>query len=70
MATGLETQASWQWEQGKAAPAKALLDRALKTVEPPDPVYDDLRKEISAMLHGLRTELAKENTAKPADKKK
>lgn len=70
LATGLETEASWQWEQGKAAPAKALLDRALKTVEPPDPVYDDLHKEIEAMLHGLRKELAKPDPAKPAEKKK
>jgi tetratricopeptide (TPR) repeat protein len=69
LATGLEVEANWQWEQGKAAPTKALLDRALKTVEPPDPVYDDLHKEIEAMLHGLRQELAKPDPAKPAGKK-
>jgi tetratricopeptide (TPR) repeat protein len=70
LATGLETEASWQWEQGKAAPTKTLLDRALKTVEPPDPVYDDLHKEIESMLYGLRRELAKQNAAKAATNKK
>ena len=69
LATGLEVEANWQWEQGKAAPTKTLLDRALRTVEPPDPVYDDLHKEIEAMLHGLRQELAKPDPAKPAPKK-
>src|ERR1017187_1197187 len=70
LATGLEVGANWQWEQGKAAPTKALLERALKTVEPPDPVYDDLHKEIEAMLYGLRKEQAKPDPAKPAPKKK
>jgi tetratricopeptide (TPR) repeat protein len=70
LATGLEVEANWQWEQGKAAPTKVLLERALKTIEPPDPVYDDLHKEIEAMLYGLRKELAKPDLAKPAEKKK
>ena len=65
LATGLEVEANWQWEQGNAAPTKALLDRALKTLEPPDPVYDDLHKEVEAMLHGLHQQLAK-----PAETKK
>jgi len=69
LATGLEVGANWQWEQGKAGPTKALLERALKTVEPPDPVYDDLHKEIEAMLYGLRKELAKPDPARPAPKK-
>jgi tetratricopeptide (TPR) repeat protein len=70
LATGLEVGANWQWEQGNAAPTKALLERALKTVEPPNPVYDDLHKEIEAMLSGLRKELAKPDPANPAAKKK
>lgn len=70
LGTGLEVAAGWQWEQNKAAPTKALLDRALKTLDPPDPVYDDLHKEVEAMLHGVRTELAKQNAAKPAARKK
>jgi tetratricopeptide (TPR) repeat protein len=70
LATGLEVGANWQWEQGNAAPTKALLDRALKTVEPPDPVYDDLHKEIEAMLYGLRKELAKPDPAKAAPRTK
>jgi len=70
LATGLEVGANWQWEQGNPGPTKALLERALKTVEPPDPVYDDLHKEIEAMLYGLRKELAKPDPAKAAPKKK
>src|ERR1017187_1410412 len=70
LATGLEVGANWQWEQGKAAPTKALLERALKTVEPPDPVYDDLHKEIEPMLYRLPKEQAKPDPAKPAPKKK
>jgi len=69
LATGLEVEANWQWEQGKAAPTRALLERALKTVEPPDAVYDDLRKELAAMLYGLGKEQGK-TTAKPAERKK
>ncbi len=68
LATGLEFGANWQWEQGKAGPTKALLERALKTVEPADPVYDDLHKEIEAMLYGLRKEAAKPDAAKAAAK--
>jgi tetratricopeptide (TPR) repeat protein len=70
LATGLEVEANWQWEQGKAAPTKALLERALKTVEPPDPVYDDLHKELEAMLYGLRKEQAKPAPGKAAPQKK
>jgi tetratricopeptide (TPR) repeat protein len=70
LGTGLEVEANWQWEQGKAAPAKALFERALRTVEPPDPVYDDLHKEIEAMLYGLRKETAKPDPAKAAAKKR
>jgi len=70
LATGLEVEANWQWEQGKPGPTKALLERALKTVEPPDPVYDDLHREIAAMLDGLRKELAKPEAAKTAAKTK
>jgi tetratricopeptide (TPR) repeat protein len=70
LATGLEVEANWQWEQGKAVPTKALLERALRSVEPPDAVYDDLHKEIVAMLDGLRRELAKPETPKTAEKKR
>ena len=66
LATGLEVEANWQWDQGKATPTRALLDRALRTAEPPDPVYDDLHKEIAAMLDGLHRELASPPTNRSA----
>jgi len=70
LATGLEVEASWQWDQGKTGPTRALLERALKNVEPPDPVYNDLHKEIAAMLDGLHKEMAKPHTVNAAEQKK
>jgi tetratricopeptide (TPR) repeat protein len=68
LATGLELEATQQWDAGEKENTKALLQRAVKVVEPPDPLYDGLHKEIAEVLASIdkpnKTPLARKTAAK------
>ena len=53
LATGLELEATQQYDAGHVDVTKALLNRALKALEPSDPVYDDLHTEIAKIIAPL-----------------
>jgi tetratricopeptide (TPR) repeat protein len=50
LATGLAEQAADTLKQGDKAATIALYRKALKPLDPPNPVYDGLRKDIESMI--------------------
>jgi tetratricopeptide (TPR) repeat protein len=59
LATGLAEQAAEVLKQGDKPAVIALYQRALKILDPPNPVYDKLRKDIEGMV----AELSKKTNA-------
>lgn len=59
LSTGLAEQAADTLKQGDKAAAIAQYHRALKPLDPPNPVYDGLRKDMEAMV----AELSKKTNA-------
>jgi len=53
LALGLASQANEQESEGNLDETKALYRRALVVLDPPDPVYNDLRKSVETILKKL-----------------
>ncbi|HXS97276.1 MAG TPA: tetratricopeptide repeat protein [Candidatus Limnocylindrales bacterium] len=72
LAEGLSEQATEQFSEGNKEDTVALYQRALKAMDPPNPVYDDLHKEIEDMLKTIAPMSSKaliKKTAAPPRKK-
>jgi len=68
MAAGLSTEAAHAREAGDLAAAEALYARALRVLDPPNPIYDGARTEVALNLKGI--EEARKAAAKKAAVKK
>ena len=53
LATGLITDATRRYDQKEMATSRALLERALKVLDPPNPIYDELHQQAVSMLKVL-----------------
>jgi tetratricopeptide (TPR) repeat protein len=53
-AEGLSEQASEQFSEGNKETTAALYQRAVKALEPSDPIYDQLHKELLDMLNTVQ----------------
>ena len=59
LAVGLGQQAAVELEAGNKAAAKELYQRALKVLEAPNPIHEELRGEIEGLLKAIETPTAK-----------
>jgi len=66
LAEGLSEQASEQFAEGNKDDTVALYQRAVKTLDPPNPIYDKLQKELSDMLNTIAPMSPKSLTKKTA----
>jgi tetratricopeptide (TPR) repeat protein len=53
LAEGLSEQASEQFSEGNKDATMALYQRAVKALDPPNPIYDKLRGELAEMLNTI-----------------
>ncbi|MBZ5727627.1 MAG: tetratricopeptide repeat protein [Acidobacteriia bacterium] len=53
LATGLSVEAAEQIGEGNKERATALMERALVVLDPPDPVYDELRAQTEKIVKSL-----------------
>ncbi|MBZ5584131.1 MAG: tetratricopeptide repeat protein [Acidobacteriia bacterium] len=53
LGTGLSQAATLRFEQGDKNAAKGFYERILKALDPPNPLYDDLRTESEGILKSL-----------------
>jgi len=67
-ATGLAQEATEQFAEGKMEETKALYRRALAALDPPDPVYEDVRSQIESILKSM--EEPKRKLSKPPPRRK
>lgn len=51
LAEGLSEQATEQFSEGNKEETVALYQRAVKTLDPPNPIYDKLREDLTGMLN-------------------
>lgn len=72
LAEGLSEQATEQFSEGNKDATVALYQRALKVMDPPDPLYDELHKQIEDMLKSIapmsQKALTKKTAAQPRKK--
>jgi tetratricopeptide (TPR) repeat protein len=64
LALGISQQATQAFTEGQLDQAKAFYRRALAVLDPPNPIYDDLRGQFDGMLKGLDA-LPPKSTAPP-----
>jgi tetratricopeptide (TPR) repeat protein len=72
LAEGLSEQATEQFSEGNKDATMALYKRAIKTLDPPSPIYDELRKELEGMLRtaaSINPAALTKKTPAPAKKK-
>lgn len=71
LAAGLSTEAEHAREVGDLAAAEALYARALRVLDPPNPIYDGARTQIALDLKAIDDAMAaaKQGTKKTATKK-
>lgn len=67
-ATGLSLEATEQFAEGKMEETKALYRRALAALDPPDPLYDELRSQIESILKSI--DEPKRKLSKPPPRRK
>jgi len=65
LAEGLSEQASEQFSEGNKEQTVALYQRAVKALDPPNPIYDKLQKELADMLNTIAPMSPKSLTKKP-----
>ena len=70
LATGLSTQATEQLAEGNKDPAMALYHRALAVMDPPSPVYEELKGIIEGVVKSLEPPAPKAPAKKASPKKK
>ena len=69
LATGLSTAAAEQAAEGNKADAIALYGRAAGVLDPPNPVYDELRGDIGRLIKELQAAPAKPGPKRISTKK-
>jgi len=71
LASGLTQQATEQLAEGNKPEALALYQRALKVMEPPNPIYDEMRSDTENIVKSFAPPAVKlqKKTAAPATKK-
>jgi tetratricopeptide (TPR) repeat protein len=70
LASGLSTVATEQTAQRNKDAAIALYQRALTVMDPPHPIYDELRSEIDTIVKGMVGPLPRPGTKKAAPPRK
>jgi tetratricopeptide (TPR) repeat protein len=66
-ALGISQQATQAFAEGRASDAKVLYQRGLVVLDPPDPVYEELRTQFAGLLKSLEAQQEK-SPAPPAKK--
>jgi tetratricopeptide (TPR) repeat protein len=69
LADGLSIAATQQVEEGKMADALPLYERAIKVLDPPNPIYDAARTDAENLAADIRKTLKKPATQPAAHKK-
>ncbi|MGA3019187.1 MAG: tetratricopeptide repeat protein, partial [Bryobacteraceae bacterium] len=70
LAYGLSGEASQRIDESKLAEALPIYERAIKILDPPNPVYDSERADLENMAGELRKVLKKPTTQAPPARKK
>jgi tetratricopeptide (TPR) repeat protein len=70
LADGLSGEASQRMEEGKLAEALPIYERAIKILDPPNPVYDSERADLENMANELKKVVKKPTTQVPPPRKK
>jgi tetratricopeptide (TPR) repeat protein len=70
LADGLSGEASQRIDQSKLAEALPIYERAIKILDPPNPVYDSERADLENMASELKKVVKKPTTQPPPARKK
>ena len=70
LADGLSGEASQRIDEGKLAEALPIYERAIKILDPPNPVYDAERADLENMASELKKVVKKPTTQAPPPRKK
>lgn len=70
LADGLSGEASQRIDEGKLAEALPIYERAIKILDPPNPVYDSARADLENMAKELRKVIKNPPTQPPPARKK
>jgi len=69
LAEGLGSAATEQIAEGNSEPAIAMYKRALMVMDPPSPVYDEMRKQMEEIVKGMTAQQATKPLSKAPPRK-
>jgi len=70
LADGLSGEASQRIDESKLAEALPIYERAIKILDPPNPIYDSARADLENMAGELKKVIKKPPTQPPPARKK